>query len=179
MNSNKTEELIVFFRNANKSFLADQCGLISSEVSEQCLCAQLSYYIKISLKCASLEGYHVDVEYNRNNGKVKTIINDDMKVIKIKCDLIIHSRGERKKDNIIAIEMKKSYRSETAKNNDKERLIALTKKDNIWSYDGIVLPEHVCGYDLGIYYEIDNKKKLILIEYYTNGCKYSEESINF
>lgn len=29
--------------------------------------------------------------------------------------------------------------------------------------------EHVCGYELGIYYEIDRKCSSIYVEYYTKG----------
>lgn len=49
------------------------------------------------------------------------------------------------------------------KENDKARLVALTKDsyDGVWSFDGKTLPEHVCGYDLGIYYEIDSNNCLI------------------
>ena len=41
--------------------------------------------------------------------------------------------------------------------------------DGVWSFDGKTLPEHVCGYDLGIYYEIDSKNSLVYIEYYVKG----------
>jgi len=105
-----------------------------------------------------------------------------MKVMPITCDLIIHSRGERKKDNILAIEMKKTSRPLYEKIKDKERLIALTKSTfykDIWSYDGVALPEHVCGYDLGIYYEVNLGKRFVLIEYYIHGMKNSEEVVHF
>lgn len=90
------------------------------------------------------------------------------------CDLIVHNRGEIvEKDNLIALEMKKAYRSMQEKENDKARLVALTKDsyDGVWSLDGKTLPEHVCGYDLGIYYEIDSKHCLVYIEYYAKGKK--------
>ena len=111
---------------------------------------------------------------DRNNGRVKTIYNDDLKVVTIICDLIVHSWGEIiEKDNLIALEMKKSYRPMKEKENDKARLVALTKDsyDGVWSFDGKTLPEHVCGYDLGIYYEIDSKNCLVYIEYYVKGKK--------
>ncbi|GFI19451.1 hypothetical protein IMSAG249_01220 [Lachnospiraceae bacterium] len=116
--------------------------------------------------------YNVDTEYNRNNGKVKTIYNDDLKVVSIVCDLIVHSRGEIvEKDHLIALEMIKAYRKVEAKENDKARLVALTKDsyDEVWSFDGKTLPEHVCGYELGIYYEMNRKCSLIYIEYYIKG----------
>jgi hypothetical protein len=51
--------------------------------------------------------------------------------------------------------MKKASAPENEKQNDKLRLMALTKDsyDDVWSFDGKTLPEHVCGYTLGIYYE--------------------------
>ena len=54
---------------------------------------------------------------------------------------------------------------------DRKRLKLLTKVsfDDIWSADGRSLPEHVCGYVLGVYYEINYRRKEILIEYYYKG----------
>ena len=62
----------------------------------------------------SAQQYKVDVEYNRNDGALKTAIVGENSVIKsIVCDLILHSRGRiPRQDNLIALEMKKSYRSE-------------------------------------------------------------------
>lgn len=46
----------------------------------------------------------MDVEYNRNAGHIKSIINEEIKVIHITCDLIIHSRGENEQqDNLLAL----------------------------------------------------------------------------
>ena len=90
------------------------------------------------------------------------------------CDLIVHSRGKIvEKDNLIALEMKKAYRKVCEKERDKARLVALTKDsyDEVWSFDGKTLPEHVCGYELGIYYEIDRKRSSIYVEYYAKGKK--------
>ena len=95
-------------------------------------------------------------------------------MVSIVCDLIVHSRGKIiENDNLIALEMKKAYRPMKEKEKDRARLVALTKEsyDGVWSFDGRVLPEHVCGYKLGIYYEIDNKKNSLLIEYYVRGEK--------
>ena len=94
------------------------------------------------------------MEYNRNNGKIKTIKNSKEEIITINCDLIIHSRGEIiEQDNLLALEMKKSTAPKEEKLKDKERLMALTKDtfDDVWPFDGKTLPEHVCRYILGIY----------------------------
>lgn len=73
-------------------------------------------------------------------------------------------------DNLIAIEMKKSNAPSAEKQKDRERLIALTKDsfDDVWAWDHN-LPEHVCRYVLGVYYEINYRQKEIHIEYYRRG----------
>ena len=161
-------ELVKIFEKANKRFLKENIAFILSNVAERSLCSTLAQCLYLEIRHSKYSRYYVDVEYNRNNGRIKTIYNDDLKVVTIICDLIVHSRGEIvEKDNLIALEMKKSYRPMKEKENDKARLVALTKD----SYDGKTLPEHVCGYDLGIYYEIDSKNCLVYIEYYVKGKK--------
>ncbi|HBI6976413.1 MAG: hypothetical protein E7F17_13385 [Clostridium perfringens] len=161
------------FEVANQKFLEKEIELIKSEVSERSICAALKPFIEKELqKNLIYKDYNVDVEYNRNAGNIKTIINEKEEVISITCDLIVHSRGKLENDNIMALEMKKSYRLKEEKESDRKRLIALTKPkstNEVWSYDGKTFPKHVCGYSLGIYYEIDIKNNLIIIEYYTNG----------
>lgn len=168
------KELKVVFNKANNRFLSKEISLIESDVSERCICASLKRYIEEEVeKHSEYKNYYVDVEYNRNAGHVKTIIDGDMKVIQVTCDLLVHSRGENEyKDNLIALEMKKSYQPEEKKRADRERLIALTKSEStndVWSYDGKTFPQYVCGYELGIYYEIDLPNRTIIIEYYKSG----------
>lgn len=123
------------------------------------------------------QGYYTDVEYNRNKGGKlknikKTVQGVNETVVTINCDLILHSRGQYiEQDNLIAIEMKKSSRPRASKAADRERLIALTKDsyDNVWSFDGHTLPEYVCRYVLGVYYEIKYSERKILLEYYHRG----------
>ena len=64
--------------------------------------------------------------------------------------------------------MKKSTRANREKNNDRERLKILTEAfyANKQIVDTDMLPEHVCGYVLGVYYEINYQRKIVLIEYY-------------
>ncbi|WP_315121288.1 hypothetical protein [uncultured Clostridium sp.] len=162
------------FGIANNKFLFKELSLIKSDVSERCICASLKPFIEYELqKNLIYEKYYVDVEYNRNAGHIKTIINDKEEVINITCDLIVHSRGENAEhDNLIALEMKKSYRSQKEKDADRNRLIALTRSTStheIWSYDGKTYPQHVCGYSFGVYYEIDIPNEIIMIEYYMKG----------
>ncbi len=167
------DEIIQLFETANNLFLNDNYELFESGVAEPALCGALQNHInRIIHDNTDYDGYYTDVEYNRNSGRIKTILDDDLQVIYITCDLILHSRGHHpEQDNLIAIEMKKSTRSVADKTKDRNRLRALTKDSfsDVWSFDGKTLPEHVCRYVLGVYYEINYARKTILIEYYAKG----------
>lgn len=179
----KTYEAIVnLFEQANRQFLLDEQSLLASKVSERTLCGALMLHIHDLIKVdSSFAGYHADVEYNRNKGNIKTvrktIVGQVEQIVSINCDLILHSRGANaEQDNLMAIEMKKSDRSPREKNSDKARLMALTKDtfDDVWIHDGHHLPEHVCRYVLGVYYEINYRTNRISIEYYRQGEKVYE-----
>lgn len=169
------------FNKANREFLLNDFDLLQSGVAEPTLCSALKSRLEKLLDSNKIYDYFIDLEYNRNNGNIKTIINEELTVIKIKCDFILHSRGHNsRQDNLLALEMKKSYRSQEEKDADRRRLIALTKStydNDIWSYDGKTFPEHVCRYIIGIYYEIDWEKKKVLIEYYKCGQLIEIETI--
>lgn len=186
LTNNMYEELKNIFISANYKLLTNDKTLFTSNVSERTLCGALMRWVQQSLINTPYSCYYADVEYNRNKGgKLKTVVKTnngrDYKIIKITCDLIVHSRGEvPSQDNLIAIEMKKSYRSNAEKEKDRDRLKCLTKDsfDDVWSFDGKTLPEHVCRYVIGIYYEIDYAMKEILLEYYHKGHKVSYEIIS-
>lgn len=171
-------EMVSLFENANRILLNDDLELFESKVSERTLCGALMLHMHdLIVGDPNYQGYYTDVEYNRNKGgKVKnikkTIQGVNETVVTINCDLILHSRGEHvEQDNLIAIEMKKSSRSIESKDADRERLMALTKDsyDDVWSFDGHTLPEYVCRYVLGVYYEIRYSKREIILEYYHRG----------
>lgn len=182
MTSHQSFLLKFFDEGKTKFFLKEKRNIISG-VSEINLCGRLSINLELLLEKYNLIGYYTDTEYNRKqNERVKTILDENMAVVTINCDLIVHSRGEKMgNDNLIAIEMKKSTRPEEEKLSDKMRLRALTKSsyDNIWSFDGKAHPEHVCGYELGIYLEIDIEKRDYFVEGFIGGEKTFETSKNF
>src|SRR5712691_9056299 len=93
-------------------FFAKEAGALAANVNERNSCGRLALYLEGAALEAGLTGYVADPEYNRKqDGKVKTILDDDMKVISISCDLILHSRGAQiAEDNLIAIDMKKAER---------------------------------------------------------------------
>lgn len=154
-------------------FLEREERNILTGVAERNWGGRLAIYLTPKLEEYDLEGYYADPEYNRKqDGQVKTILDDEMEVVTIQCDLIVHSRGEiMGADNLIAIEMKKSTRPETEKESDRKRLRAMTKAsyDDIWSYDGTAHPEHVCGYQLGVYMIINLATRTCNFEYYQHG----------
>lgn len=181
------DEMVRLFEKANENFLQNNKDLIISGVAERTLCGAMmlciSDIVRFEKPFADYADYYVDVEYNRNkNGKIKTIVNSDFEVIKINCDLILHSRGVHpKQDNLIAIEMKKSNARKADKDSDRKRLVALTKDsfDDVWSFDGKTLPEYVCRYVLGVYYEIIYSKNKVYLEYYKNGNLIEKKFIDF
>lgn len=180
-------DLKKIFSLANHNLIDLDKELFESKVAERTLCGALMLHLHEQIKQTVYSHYYVDVEYNRNKGGklktiAKTIKGQDFNIIRINCDLIVHSRGKCvEQDNLIAIEMKKSKRPASDKEKDRERLKCLTKDsfDGIWSFDGKTLPEHVCRYVIGIYYEINYDKRKIEIEYYYKGRKESSESISF
>lgn len=129
------------FEQANKQFLKNHVALLESDVSERTLCGALMIELHEILKNTSYAEHYADVEYNRSTKSL---------------------------DNLIAIEMKKSRAKKVSKDSDRDRLKALTIHDfdGTISNDGKTIPKYVCNYQLGVYYEINDKYCSILIEYY-------------
>ena len=180
----QVEDLLrTLFYDSFQSFLRDEKENILNGTSERHLCQRLSIPLQSKADEAGLLGYFADTEYNRNfDGRVKTILDERSVVVKITCDLILHSRGVIKKhDNLIAVEMKRRERPESEKDDDRARLRALTKAsyDDVWSADGETLPEHVCGYDLGYYLELDLKNRCFLLEEYRAGHLHDSSVLKF
>jgi len=152
-------------------------------VNERNSCGRMSIYMQQVASASGLCGYFADTEYNRKqNGAVKTILDGDMKIVPINCDLLLHSRGQIvANDNLIAVEVKKRDAPNNEKEKDRARLRALTKEsyDDIWSADGIALPEHVCGYMLGVFVELDRRNRICRYEYYRKGAKFEEGIYKF
>lgn len=164
------------FESTLQEFFLHETQEVLEGVNERSSCGRMAIYMQRIAEANGLRGYFADTEYNRKqDGRVKTIIDRELKVVTINCDL--HSRGGSiAADNLIAVEVKKREGREEEKAKDRERLRALTKAsyDDVWSYDGVVLPEHVCGYVLGIYIELDRQHRQCLLEYYKSGDKVEE-----
>lgn len=184
---NENEKFRKIFWEANQNFLKVNQILFQRKVSERTLCGALMLALNDVIRKKGYEGYFVDVEYNRNVGSKfeslkKTCKGLQGEEITINCDLLVHSRGENlEADNLIALEMKKSNLSKEAKDRDRARLKALTSTQDKRLLDETIkkFPENVCGYKLGIYYEVNFKKHTILIEYYYTGQLTDVDKIDF
>jgi hypothetical protein len=161
------------FERSLREFVEREASALHAGVSERNNCGRLAIYMERIAGESDLKGYFADPEYNRKQGgRVKTFLDDEMQVIEISADLILHSRGANiAEDNLIALEMKKSSRPPKEKKADRQRLRAMTKSsyDGVWSNDGTTHPEHVCGYRLGVYVEINRKARKLRIEYFVRG----------
>ena len=138
-----TEELIDIFEKAKNEFLEKEKNIIKNDTNERTLTQRLAFYLELQLrKNIKYENYSVDCEYNRKEEDIKRLKfgkNTDKK--EIYPDIIVHQR--KIKNNLIAIEMKKTTSRNTDKIKDIEKLKALTDEKNCYSYI------------LGIYFELD------------------------
>lgn len=138
-----TEELIDIFEKAKNEFLEKEKTIIKNDTNERTLTQRLAFYLELQLrKNIKYENYSVDCEYNRKEEDIKRLKfgkNTDKK--EIYPDIIVHQR--KIKNNLIAIEMKKTTSRNTDKIKDIEKLEALTDRKNDYHYT------------LGIYFELD------------------------
>jgi hypothetical protein len=169
------KQLQDIFENSLTEFFENEFQGILDGVSERNSCGRLAIYMQAAVAASGLRGYWADTEYNRKQGgQVKSILDHEMRVIDITSDLILHGRGAVVgEDNLIAIEMKKAQAPRREKDADRARLRAMTKVsyDGVWSNDGTTHPEHVCGYKLGVYIELNNRTRRARVEYYMSGEK--------
>ena len=162
---NLIKNLKELFWAANRAFLENHVILLNRGLSERCLCGALMCELNRQLKKRNYNKYYADIEFNRDEDNIKCInyITDDgVSLKRIFTDIIVHSRGKERIDNLIALEMKKSSAGQAEIDEDKARLRQLTKQNSYTS---------LCSYAylLGIYYEINLDKKEIVIDFFNNG----------
>ena len=152
-----TEELIDIFEKAKNEFLEKEKTIIKNDTNERTLTQKLAFYPKLQLrKNIKYENYSVDCEYNRKEEDIKRLKfgkNTDKK--EIYPDIIVHQR--KIKNNLIAIEMKKTTSRKTDKIKDIEKLEALTDRKNDYHYT------------LGIYFELDITDNNNIINFFVDG----------
>ena len=126
-NKNKeklSKELIDIFERAKNEFLEKEKSIIKNDTNERTLTQRLAFYLELQLrKNIKYENYSVDCEYNRKEEDIKRLKfgkNTDKK--EIYPDIIVHQR--KIKNNLIAIEMKKTTSRNTDKIKDIEKFIS-------------------------------------------------------
>lgn len=166
----KFNELKKFFLEANLNFFKNNKNLIDAKISERTLCGALMLELyKLIISNPEFKGYYVDIEYNRLKVTGDYFIKH-MKNRRISCDLIIHGRGQLdKEDCLLVLEMKKSNSSQNSKNQDKERLMFLTSQNN----------DNFYNYVIGIYFEINFKKKKVELLFYNKGVLVDTKDLDF
>jgi hypothetical protein len=125
---------------------------IDMRVNEMNICSRLGHYLENRLREYGLlfDGYYVDTEYNRGvyGHKTKYVEYNDGKLHSVRCDLLIHSRGLKTPDNILALEMKKEN-VDTNVDSDHDRLENIVKPRTQNTQK-----EAVCDTILGVFLEI-------------------------
>ena len=137
---------------------------IDMKVNEMNICARLAHYLEIRLRqeyALLYEGYYVDTEYNRGvfGSTTKYVEYNDHQLHSVRCDLLIHSRGLKLPDNILALEMKKENVG-TNVSNDHDRLENIVKPRTTDTPK-----EAVCDTILGVFVEIGSNS-CMLTEYW-------------
>ncbi|MFZ7972345.1 hypothetical protein ACO1GZ_02795 [Fusobacterium watanabei] len=152
-----SKELIDVFQKAKNEFLEKEKTIIKNDTNERTLTQRLAFYLELQLrKNIKYENYSVDCEYNRKEKDIKRLKfgkNTDKK--EIYPDIIVHQR--KIKNNLIAIEMKKTTSRNTDKIKDIEKLEALTDRKNDYHYT------------LGIYFELDITDNNNIINFFVDG----------
>ncbi|MFZ8073972.1 hypothetical protein ACO1G0_02910 [Fusobacterium watanabei] len=152
-----TKDLIDIFEKAKNEFLEKEKAIIKNDTNEKTLTQRLAFYLELQLrKNIKYENYSVDCEYNRKEEDIKRLKfgkNIDKK--EIYPDIIVHQR--KIKNNLIAIEMKKTTSRNTDKIKDIEKLEALTDRKNSYHYT------------LGIYFELDITDNNNIIKFFVDG----------
>jgi hypothetical protein len=167
------ERAEALFFAALESLMSTEGEHVLSGISEQNVCGRLAMCLDRLRTDFGFADYVVDTEYNRKQNRlVKTILDHRQRKLKIRPDVIIHTRGRVVNgDNLIAVEMKKSSRSASAIQTDRNRLRAMTKSsyDGVWEVHGGVHPEHVCGYEMGFLVILDISRESVRIERFADG----------
>ena len=145
---------------------------IDDGVSEMNLCSRLAHYMQCLLKCnlnhTEFEHYFVDVEYDRmGKDNAKRVSSSSRN---IRCDLLIHSRGTKTQDNLLALEMKKDSNSSNIEE-DKSRLMEFTT----WNENSD--DSFVCNTILGAFVTIG--KTECAIEFFQDGEFHNQIALSY
>lgn len=169
------DSIKAFFSAAFGDFLESEARNIIGTAHEQNLCARLGIYLEARKAEFGFGRYRVDTECDRMLfDKVKKIFVNG-RSDNIRTDLLVHVQGSA--DNLIALEMKKVDRSAKGRElreNDRQRLMAMTLSSDVAGH-----PQHVSGYVLGLFVELDPRKHTYIVEEFRAGESRGESAGTF
>lgn len=175
MNRKETRLIILrVLKEAIASLYIHDKRNIDMRVNEMNLCSRLAHYLEIRFReygCL-FDGYYADTEYNRGFGSQKKyILYNDRKLHSVRCDLLIHSRGLKNPDNLLALEMKKEgVDTNVVSDHDRLENIVKPRTDETPA-------DAVCDTLLGVFLEI-RKSGYVLTEYwYDEGDNSIKENV--
>lgn len=114
------ENLEKYVKQAMKQLYDKDKILLNDNVSERCLVYNFARHLERTLKETPYKNLYIDLEYNRNCGRMKSIKGQRTSYP----DLIVHERGTYN-NNAIVIEFKKwNNKSKKVLKKDREKLKA-------------------------------------------------------
>jgi hypothetical protein len=154
-----------FFEEAFRRFSIHERTNILNVIHEQNLSCRLALELELIKVNFGFPGYYADTEYNRQRNNIKK----SREGIKFRPDVIVHSRYEIiHRDNLIAIEMKKAGQPRTNADDNRRRLMDMTRPLNPHNRDAY-------GYELGMFIEINISEKMFILEEFRKGNSISVE----
>lgn len=101
--------------------------------SERSIVTKYGTYLQNRIKNSIFENYNIDCEYNRNIGSIKTYHSYNGEIHACCPDIIIHKRGTND-DNLLAIEVKTWWNTNTKHDEDKLRHFTNQTSDYRYEY---------------------------------------------
>ena len=148
-------DLLLVLYNAFIEVFDQHRALFEYKVSERDVCAHILSAIERAMDMRDywFNDYFVDVEYNRGPQSHPKMAMMRGRRLNVVPDIVIHGRGDKGPlENLLCVEVKKSWASGSAKSDDKRRLEAFTMR-----YDDFLIGEWpndiVDNYVVGVYLE--------------------------
>ena len=116
------QELIGKIKEAMRELYIEDVCLFQDDISERCLAYNFSRHFWKALELKDDAELKLDLEYNRNCGKAKTLSIQSTSYP----DLILHER-EKNDNNILVIEFKK-WNNKSKLNKDREKLMCFKRE---------------------------------------------------
>jgi len=152
------KQLFEMVTTAFYDFLDQHAALLDVNANERSITHKLAETLQ-----EAFSNMDVDCEYNRHGRSAKTILAhrnedirpDDLEAKTVYPDIVVHTRG-MDTNNVLVVEVKKQNNSRRHSDDDSEKLKAFTGNE--------------FRYQVGLYVEIDTKRKSIgVVKCYKDG----------